>query len=239
MRDNLLWCLKDALHIKTEKRMFIRRNTILGSTAFDLEYSTMNDTIVSNTFSNLTFATADNKGAFFAYNDIPVLKNPIPAGIGKAALINVKGDSCDYYYNIFKDPLIVDSTTGGLGGTSPCFGAGFGGENIGVYQSTPIIIKADMSKHVRSSGFKVLSVQKKATGTVMIVELPFSMETNGSLTIYALSGKKVTKNFFVRMNNAGSGNAAIHVHGFFADGTYLFGLDFGGSRHFGRFTFDH
>jgi hypothetical protein len=52
--------------------------------------------------------------------------NEGPVAIGVIALTNANGDSCDTYYNVYRDPLFVDTASGDyhLTENSPCIDAG-------------------------------------------------------------------------------------------------------------------
>ena len=114
MVDNVLLCSREALSLGlgSQRKAYIRRNTIFGATTIDLSHGVAYDTIASNIFSAVNFANIGGRNIFFAYNDFPFSSDSMPMGVGKASLINVKGDSCDFYYNISKDPLIADSMSG-------------------------------------------------------------------------------------------------------------------------------
>jgi parallel beta-helix repeat protein len=80
-------------------------------------------------FSNISYGDSyDNEGGNFAGIGYP-------AGIGIIDTVNINGDSCDVYYNIFQDPLFADPINGNFQITwanfpipdstkSPCIDAG-------------------------------------------------------------------------------------------------------------------
>jgi len=61
----------------------------------------------------------DNDSAAF-------LGDTIPAGLGEIAYVNLNGDSCDAFFNIFLDPVFLDPQNGdfNLSEDSPCIDAG-------------------------------------------------------------------------------------------------------------------
>jgi hypothetical protein len=60
------------------------------------------------------------------HNDILDDCTNMPAGFGVLDTINYNGDSCDVYFNIFMDPMFVDTANGNLHlqASSPCIDAG-------------------------------------------------------------------------------------------------------------------
>ena len=88
---------------------------------------------------NLLYA---NGLAFYSYD---LIGHPLPVeGLGEIVEVNANGDSCDTYYNIILDPLLVEPNSGDyhLTENSPCINAGldvglpFGGDapDIGAFE---------------------------------------------------------------------------------------------------------
>jgi hypothetical protein len=75
MRDNVLWCSKEALSLGlgSQRKACIRRNTILGATTIDLSYGAADDTITSNIFNSVNFT---NESGMFSimYNVVVAAK---------------------------------------------------------------------------------------------------------------------------------------------------------------------
>ncbi len=93
--------------------------------------------------NNLLFANGLN---FLA---VDIMDRQLPLeGLGEIIDVNANGDSCDAYYNIFLDPLLIDPDSGDfhLTENSPCIDAGldiglpFGGRapDIGAFEFDPI-----------------------------------------------------------------------------------------------------
>jgi len=108
---------------------YVRRNTFLCDVYIPGLNGGFGDTIVSNIFISPTSSAS----AFFAYNGIDA-----SPGVDSRQTVNVNGDSSDFFFNFWEDLWIADSTTGVLYQNSPCIGAGFQGENCGVYQGNGI-----------------------------------------------------------------------------------------------------
>ena len=173
-------------------KCYVRRNTVMGPMLMDCMRLSTRDTIASNIFSSDSFLFANNKTLFFAYNN-HMASHGTPLGIGTNALVNTKGDSCDAYFNIIKNPLFADSATGVLLSTSPCIKTGMGGvENMGVYQGPGVTANIAERKppHQGEKGiFKVISNRLPGKGTT----LEFSWEAAtgawpGWISVYSVSG---------------------------------------------------
>ena len=65
---------------------------------------------------------------------------PIFFGLLKNTQTNVKGDSCDNWFNMRSDPLFADTTFNILNSSSPAIGAASDGTNIGCYQGQGVEI---------------------------------------------------------------------------------------------------
>lgn len=90
------------------------------------------------TFNNTIIAFSSGTGVYFSGSSGSVVEycdfcgngsnfgGDIPAGLGLISATNANGDPCDQYYNIFLNPLFVDSPTDDmhLSDGSPCIGAG-------------------------------------------------------------------------------------------------------------------
>ena len=170
-------------------KLYFRRNTIIhGSAFFCGSMFTPSDTIVSNIFPQLNFQYASDKTVFLAYNDILLLSDEKPLGIGEKVMVNVNSDSCDYYYNIFENPLIIDSVTGKIDSTSPCYKAGFNGENIGVYQGgVTEIIPSFTFNH---DNLKLVNYSNPVNKNL---ELTFTLSKREyiNISIYSINGRLV------------------------------------------------
>jgi len=91
---------------------------------------TMNSCVVSN--STASCAIFFDQGAtgdidycdFFGISGVNFRGVP-PTGLGTISTVNVNGDPCDLYYNIYLDPQYVDAVNGNLHltGASPCVDA--------------------------------------------------------------------------------------------------------------------
>jgi hypothetical protein len=114
----------------------IENNTICGNStlipgggsAMHIENS--QPTISNNIFANNTGGPAVVTGAALNYcdfyNNTGGHFSATPSGTGVITTINNNGDSCDVYYNIFMDPLFVDTLNNDfhLTENSPCIDAG-------------------------------------------------------------------------------------------------------------------
>ena len=239
MCDNLLRCEREALYLVVDGKTYVRRNTFLGISTIDLRNVSADDTLASNIFEAIIFGNAQGKSVFLAYNDIPFFKDSTPLGVGRATLTNTNGDSCDFYYNIAKNPVISDSATGALQKTSPCIAAGFGGENIGVYQGSEAVRPYGVRRFT-PSGVKVLSVRR--TGMTIILNVntfPFTDAAGTRAAIYSLSGRNLQKRLIFNVNDRGVGTTALRLLGVLPFGSYVLGLAFGDCRCFTRFSIDH
>jgi hypothetical protein len=172
---------------------YMRRNTLMGPSYIDCMSLSGRDTITSNIFTNNAFKNQSYKILFFAYNDHTFsASGDYPQGIGTNVLTNAKGDACDVYYNIMRDPLFADSTTGVLLSSSPCIGTGMGGENMGVYQGPGVstgVREAMRPRQGAKGTFKVISNVKGSLVTFAWLN-PAAMD-KGSISIYSASGKLV------------------------------------------------
>lgn len=173
---------------------YVRRNTVLGPTIISYNSLSASDTIASNIFSDDSFLFANNQTLFFAYNN-HASSHATPLGIGTNIMLNTRGDSCDAYFNIIKNPLFADSTTGVLLSASPCIRTGMGGvENMGVYQGPGVStgVREAMRPHQEAKGtFKVISNVKGAV--VSFVWLTPAATDKGSISVYSVSGKLVKR----------------------------------------------
>jgi hypothetical protein len=224
------------------RKAYLRRNTVFGPATLDLlKAGSAGDTIVSNIFSALDFQNTNGKSVFFAYNDMITLTGQPPMGTGTLAIVNTRGDSCDFYYNIRKKPLFADSTTGVLNTNSPCIRTGFGGENIGVYQGTGVGIRQNKTMHRESPiGFRVLSARRDAAGILLTASaIPSAVKNKTKLNIYDIFGRKLqVKPLMSIADRSGSATTAIFIPQFCAVGSYVLEITSGGGSYFTRFTID-
>jgi hypothetical protein len=225
LTDNVIQCSGKTMYLGgvRNNKNFVRRNTVLGSTVFNAQSVTANDTITSNIFTNLSFYNAGGKSVFFAYNDILALNDTPPQGIGTATRVNARGDSCDYFHNIRANPLFLDSSSVVLLNTSRCIGAGFKGENIGAYQGKGEDTLSPRAA-TRPGSFKVLSVRKEAAGTFLSVAGFFggSERYQPAIVLYEFSGKRCSDKVSLAMNDKQeAGTATIHVARQLPLGNYL------------------
>jgi hypothetical protein len=169
---------------------YVRRNTVMGPTEIDCSRLSTHDTVASNIFSENSFTLAAGKTIFFAYNNHKS-SGTMPLAIGTNAMKNTKGDSCDAYFNIIKNPLFADSTTGVLLTASPCIGTGMGGENMGVYQGAGenTFFREKWTDHVVRADFMVM-VHAKGNIVYFTWQIPAAKDKR-LLLIYSPSGKLV------------------------------------------------
>jgi hypothetical protein len=176
---------------------YMRRNTLMGPSYIDCITLSGRDTIASNIFTNNAFQNQSYKILFFAYNDHTFsASGDYPQGVGANILKNAKGDSCDAYYNIIRDPLFSDSATGVLKAGSPCIGTGMGGENMGVYQGPGVSTGVLKQTKARSGEKQVFSILSCTPGIAirLLFERPSNQAVSaGSISLYSLSGTILTK----------------------------------------------
>jgi hypothetical protein len=243
MCDNFLQCSQNAMYFGFGKKTSIRRNTMFGIVTIDVYNVSPVDTIVSNIFGKVVdFENSNKKTVFFAYNDLMIGANAPPLGVGNPALTNANGDSCDFYYNIIKNPLFSDSLTGSLQKISPCIAAGLGGENMGVYQDhgTRIGERQYSLYRVQSTCFKILSAKNDAAGTIVITAiLPSGVQKGDRVTIYALSGRKLLILPLTNRGNGQYGATSFRISKSLSTGSYIITINYGDYRCFTRFTIDH
>jgi hypothetical protein len=190
-----------ALRPAVAGKYYVRRNTIIGESVIDCSKLSVKDTIVSNIFTDNTFSFAGNNSLFFAYND-HVSTPPLPLGVGTNALVNTKGDSCDFFFNITHNPLIADSLTGTLQKTSPCIGTGMGEENIGVDQTGSTAIKKfgrSVAPEIRKGSFTIISIHRISGGVAVTFRRPAASAANaGTILLYSAAGVLLGKTGFSR-----------------------------------------
>jgi hypothetical protein len=238
LTDNFFQCSDKALHLggTWNRKNYVRRNTVLGPTTFNAQSVTERDTIASNIFADLTFSNASGKSAFFAYNNVLSLSGTALLGMGTATLVNTRGDSCDFFYNIRTKPLFSDSTTGVLLNTSPCIGTGFKGENMGFYQGEGAGVMRTATHATLSNGFKVRSVRHEAAGTFLTLT-GISGRYQPTVDLYGLSGKRLaTKAFKIISNEHNAGTATIYIARPLSVGNYLLEIKRSGRNEFARFA---
>ena len=110
----------------------ISNNTISNSTDGIRCISPSSPTILNNIiYDNLTGINAGSSPSALEYNlfrlnNTAGTGSGIPSYFGQIVMVNANGDSCDTYYNLFMDPLLVnpDSLDFHLTENSPCIDAG-------------------------------------------------------------------------------------------------------------------
>jgi hypothetical protein len=189
--DNLFWTNTKVVGIAGYGKNLIQRNTFLGQSTLLLAESSNNDTISSNIFTSLNYENAGDKSIFLAYNNIVESSGARPYGIGANTKTNVKGDPCDYYYNISEPPFLADSLTGVLQSNSPCIRAGLNGENMGVYQGLGIDVSirgfANKSDAAKGQFFCGLT----RSGEMCVSLSPRSSNALCGITIFDFKGRRL------------------------------------------------
>ena len=91
---------------------------------------TIKNSIIENCEFGINFYNTPNVSViycdFYNNSDSDFAGNTVPSYLGQLITTNGNGDSCDVYYNIFKDPIFVDPNNGDyhLQAGSPCIDAG-------------------------------------------------------------------------------------------------------------------
>lgn len=141
----------------------------------------------------------------FFNNTLGPITGNIPAGFGVLDTINYNGDSCDCYYNIFMDPMYVDTTLPDyhLQATSPCIDAG---DPLFAYDPDSTV--TDMGAYYyHQTGIEEDSPRKPAPVKLTCSPVPFRTEIKISLVgepgnrsngepeikIYDITGRLVRK----------------------------------------------
>ncbi len=196
---NLIQCANIAFRGAAIGSTHIEHNTILGFTALNLQELSRSDTVANNIFSTIRFDHPTDSLFYFAYNTVDSCVGWKPLGIDTPAITNANGDSCDFFYNIFTDPRIVDSTTGQLRNTSPCIGAASDGTNMGVYQGEGAEVK-----HSALSGNhgprRLLHLAIWTRNLLLHRDAPVSFENGDyALSLYTVSGRQIGKTGMVNL----------------------------------------
>jgi hypothetical protein len=147
--------------------------------------------------NNITTVTKDNiflnldlsliKGTF-EYNCAYPSSGSPPPGIASLALVNANGDSCDLYYNIFKNPK-VDTARLEIDAASPCIAAGGQGENIGPSLPVGHIGAVLFGKKPPSSGQNDFSVRLCGSPFGATLNISFKTQYN-EMTILRICDSK-------------------------------------------------
>ncbi|MBC8277219.1 MAG: T9SS type A sorting domain-containing protein [FCB group bacterium] len=206
-----------------ESSPFIENCTIRGNLASPgggiycyESYAIIVNTIVENNIGYGGIYISNSPNILITYCDFYNNENSNFAGnpssyLGQLALINSNGDSCDWYFNIFEDPLFVDPENGSynLQADSPCIDAG-DPESPYDPDSTIADIGAfyfDQSLNVRRIPDYISATQFSLSpaypnpfnpATKFNFTLPVAGEV--SLSVYDISGRTVGRLINGRMN---------------------------------------
>jgi hypothetical protein len=170
----------------------------------------------------------NNNADFYGYT------GTIPEGLGELVTVNNNADSCDQYYNIFLDPLFVDTVNFDfhLTGFSPCIDAGNPDSpldpdstiaDIGRYyyhQVLPYISKNE-------SNLEYFKVFPNPANSNVIIEYAFSIELLDepvTLKIVDIRGKEIYRNKLLQESTVNLNLGDLN----FEAGAYFFILEING-----------
>jgi hypothetical protein len=161
-----------------------------------------NDNISNNIIRQIWFFNNASDTLYvspFSYNIIDSLPYGTPYfGFLKNIQRNIKGDSCDLWFNQKVDPQIVDESNGTLAITSPALGAASDGTNIGYYQGAGVgVIAMDPYRNRREEPCLFRSIPGRYNSAINV---QFVLPEPGKvdfriLTLFGQTVKIVSANF--------------------------------------------
>ncbi|MBN1577386.1 MAG: carboxypeptidase regulatory-like domain-containing protein [Chitinispirillaceae bacterium] len=195
MHDNIFNCREVALCLSVYGPMRVEHNTILGVTKINMQEISGKDTLINNIFANVRFEKNSTVPFYFAFNAVDSCYGSLPLGVGTNSMTNVRGDSCDFFFNIFTDPLIADSATGEFAQNSPCIGAGSDGTNMGAYKGE------DAGARLKGAGHKIRAyrtIRINSGNKVLFVQCDVSPDAVYTVSLYSMSGRQLWTNVKMR-----------------------------------------
>ena len=197
MHDNLFNCREVALCLSVNGPMRVEHNTVLGVTKINMQEVSEKDTLINNIFTNVRFEKNSTVPFYFAYNAVDSCYGNLPLGVGTNSMTNAKGDSCDFFFNIFTDPLMADSATGELAQPSPCIGAGSDGTNMGIDGGRDAGVRrkgAGHTMHLNSS--RIMRIN--SGNMVLFARCDVSPDAVYIVSLYSMSGRRLWTNVKLR-----------------------------------------
>ncbi len=161
----------------------------------------INNTIVSNNYG--TDGSIYNQGTltveysdFYNNDGSPIVGN-VPAGFGVLDRVNYNADSCDCYYNIFMDPMYVDTLNNDfhLTAGSPCIDAGDPAfpydpdgtiTDMGVYYFSQTPVEEHSSVAVADG---ILKISPIPCAGLLTISFNVTCDTRAEIRIYDLQGR--------------------------------------------------
>ncbi len=159
-------------------------------------------------------------------------------GFGEISQININGDSCDIYGNLFMDPLLVDPGNGDfhLLEESPCIDAGHPNApydpdstiaDIGALYFNQLFTRIKQKRNINNQ-YRISHYPNPVSDYVtFIIDQPYPMGLDAEILIYNIQGEQITS-MTVRKTNSISNKTAHKILlsriGNFSSGNYVYAL---------------